>query len=123
MEHYAGLDVSLELTSVCIVDAQGGIVCEAKVASEPEALIGFLRARALPIARVGLEAGPLSQWLHAGLIAAGFETVLLERRDVKAALSAMTVKTDRRDARGIAQPLRLGWYGPLHAKSLPSILC
>jgi len=117
VEHYAGLDVSLELTSVCIVDAQGGIVCEAKVASEPEALIGFLRARALPIARVGLEAGPLSQWLHAGLIAAGFETVLLETRHVKAALSAMTVKTDRRDARGIAHLLRLGWYRAVHAKS------
>jgi transposase len=117
VEHYAGLDVSLELTSVCIVDERGGIVSEAKVASEPEAPIGFLRTRKLPIARVGLEAGPLSQWLHAGPIAAGFETVLLETRHVKAALSAMTVKTDRRDARGIAQLLRLGWYRPVHAKS------
>ena len=115
MEHYAGLDVSLELTSVCIVDVQGEIVCEAKVASEPEALIGLLRT--LPITRVGLEAGPLSQWLHTGLVRAGFETVLLETRHVKAALSAMTVKTDRRDARGIAQLLRLGWYRPVHAKS------
>ena len=117
MEHYAGLDVSLELTSVCLVDGQGQVVREAKVASEPEALIGFLREQDLEIARVGLEAGPLSQWLHAGLIAAGFETVLLETRHVKAALSAMTVKTDRRDARGIAQLLRLGWYRPVHAKS------
>ncbi len=117
MEHYAGLDVSLELTSVCLVDQQGQVVREAKVASEPEALIGFLRAQDLKIARVGLEAGPLSQWLHAGLVAAGFETVLLETRHVKAALSAMTVKTDRRDARGIAQLLRLGWYRPVHAKS------
>lgn len=118
MEHYAGLDVSLELTSVCVVDAQGQVVSEAKVASEPEALIGFLCAQELEIGRVGLEAGPLSQWLHAGLIAAGFEAVLLETRHVKAALSAMTVKTDRRDARGIAQLLRLGWYRPVHAKSV-----
>ena len=117
MEHYAGLDVSLELTSVCIVDAGGEIVCEAKVASEPEALIGFLAARELPIVRVGLEAGPLSQWLHSGLARAGFDAVLLETRHVKAALSAMTVKTDRRDARGIAQLLRLGWYRSVHAKS------
>jgi transposase len=117
VEHYAGFDVSLELTSVCIVDARGGIVCEAKVASEPEALIGFLRGRELEVRRVGLEAGPLSQWLHAGLVAAGFDAVLLETRHVKAALSAMTVKTDRRDARGIAQLLRLGWYRPVHAKS------
>jgi transposase len=109
--------VSLELTSVCLVDQQGQVVREAKVASEPEALIGFLRAQDLKIARVGLEAGPLSQWLHAGLVAAGYETVLLETRHVKAALSAMTVKTDRRDARGIAQLLRLGWYRPVHAKS------
>jgi transposase len=117
VEHYAGLDVSLELTSVCLVDSQGHVVREAKVASEPEALIRFLREQDLEIARVGLEAGPLSQWLHAGLIAAGYDTVLLETRHVKAALSAMTVKTDRRDARGIAQLLRLGWYRPVHAKS------
>jgi transposase len=117
VEHYAGLDVSLELTSVCIVDARGGTVCETKVASEPEALIRFLQTQDLEIVRVGLEAGPLSQWLHAGLTAAGFDPVLLETRHVKAALSAMTVKTDRRDARGIAQLLRLGWYRPVHAKS------
>ena len=117
MEHYAGLDVSLELTSVCLVDAQGQVVREAKVASEPEALIRFLAQQDLEVARVGLEAGPLSQWLHAGLVAAGYEAVLLETRHVKAALSAMTVKTDRRDARSIAQLLRLGWYRPVHAKS------
>ena len=117
MEHYAGLDVSLELTSVCIVDARGGIVCEAKVASEPEALIRFLQVQQYEIGRIGLEAGPLSQWLHAGLVGAGFETVLLETRHVRAALSAMTVKTDRHDARGIAQLLRLGWFRAVHAKS------
>jgi transposase len=117
VEHYAGLDVSLELTSVCVVDAQGQVVREAKVASEPEALIDFLRGQQLAIGKLGLEAGPLSQWLHAALVDAGFETVLLETRHVKAALSAMTVKTDRRDARGIAQLLRLGWYRSVHAKS------
>lgn len=118
MEYYAGLDVSLEQTSVCVVDAQGQVVREAKVASEPEALVRFLRTQDLEVARVGLEAGPLSQWLHAGLVASGYEAVLLETRHVKAALSAMTVKTDRRDARGIAQLLRLGWYRPVHAKSV-----
>lgn len=118
MEHYAGLDVSLELTSVCIVDAQGGIVRETKVASEPEVLVHYLQTQGLEIGSVGLEAGPLSQWLHAGLVGAGFEAVLLETRHVKAALSAMTVKTDRRDARGIAQLLRLGWYRSVHAKSV-----
>src|SRR6201985_2570267 len=117
MEHYAGIDVSLELSSVCVVDAQGKIVKEAKVASEPEAVVAFFEAPGFAVKRIGLEAGPLSQWLHAGLSEAGFETVLLETRHVKAALSAMVVKTDRKDARGIAQLLRMGWYRPVHRKS------
>src|SRR6476659_4549305 len=120
MEHYAGIDVSLELSSVCVVDAQGKIVKEAKVASEPEAVVAFFEALGFAVKRIGLEAGPLSQWLHAGLKEAGFETVLLETRHVKAALSAMTVKTDRKDARGIAQLLRMGWFQQVHAKSMAS---
>ena len=120
MEHYAGIDVSLELSSVCIVDAKGVIVREVKVASDPDVLVAFLRGLGLSIERIGLEAGPLSQWLHAGMVQAGFEAVLLETRHVKAALSAMTVKTDRKDARGIAQLLRMGWYRPVHCKSAGS---
>jgi transposase len=120
MEHYAGIDVSLELSSVCVVDAQGKIVKEAKVASEPEALVLFFEALGFSVKQMGLEAGPLSQWLHAGLKQAGFETVLLETRHVKAALSAMTVKTDRKDARGLAQLIRMGWFRPVHAKSMGS---
>jgi transposase len=120
MDHYVGIDVSLELSSVCILDAAGQIVKEAKVASEPEALTTFLTRLGLPLTRIGLEAGPLSQWLHAALVKAGFETVLLETRHVKAALSAMIVKTDRRDARGIAQLLRMGWFRPVHGKSAPA---
>ena len=120
MDHYVGIDVSLELSSLCVLDATGRIVREAKVASEPEALIRFLTGLALPLARIGLEAGPLSQWLHAALVEAGFVAVLLETRHVKAALSAMIVKTDRRDARGIAQLLRMGWFRSVHCKSPPA---
>jgi transposase len=120
VEHFAGIDVSLERSSVCVVDATGRIVREAKVPSEPEALVDFLGRLGLPLTRVGLEAGPLSQWLHAGLTGAGYEAVLLETRHVKAALSAMIVKTDRKDARGIAQLLRMGWYRPVHRKSPPA---
>ena len=120
MEHFAGIDVSLEQSSVCVVDGSGRIVREAKVASEPAALVRFCAELALPLTRLGLEAGPLSQWLHAGLTAAGFEVVLLETRHVKAALSAMVVKTDRKDARGIAQLLRMGWFRPVHCKSPPA---
>jgi transposase len=120
LDHYVGIDVSLKLSSVCVVDATGRVVRETKLASEPEALVGFLRQLGLTIAAVGLEAGPLSQWLYDGLRAAGYEAVLLETRHVKAALSAMVIKTDRRDARGIAQLLRMGWFRPVHRKSPPS---
>jgi transposase len=120
MDHYAGIDVSLERSSVCVVDAAGRIVREARVPSEPEALAQFFEQLGAPVTRIGLEAGPLSQWLHAGLTAAGFEVVLLETRRVKAALSALVVKTDRKDARGIAQLLRMGWFRPVHCKSPPA---
>ena len=120
MEYYAGIDVSLKESSICVVDASGKIMRETKVASEPETLVAFFRRLGLPMTRIGLEAGPLSQWLHAGLTQAGFDVVLLETRQVKAALSAMVVKTDRKDARGIAQLLRMGWFRPVHCKSLPA---
>jgi transposase len=118
MEYFAGIDVSLEESSVCLVDAGGEIVREVKVASEPVALVRFFHEVGLVVNRIGLEAGPLSQWLHDGLRQAGFAVVLLETRHVKAALSAMVVKTDRKDARGIAQLLRMGWFQPVHAKSV-----
>src|SRR5215510_12581491 len=120
VEHHAGIDVSLELSSVCVVDARGKILREAKVASEPDVLVSFFKGPGLPVKLIGLEAGPLSQWLHAGLMRAGLEAVLLETRHVKAALSAMTVKTDRKDARGLAQLIRMGWFRPVHAKSIRS---
>lgn len=117
MEYYAGIDVSLKESSVCVVDANGKLVRETKVASEPEALCNLIAGLGFSVSRIGMEAGPLSQWLRDGFADAGFEVVLLETRHVKAALSAMTVKTDRKDARGIAQLLRMGWYRPVHAKS------
>ena len=120
MDYYAGIDVSLELSSVCIVDKDGKIIREMKVESEPAALAALFDSLDLQLTRIGLEAGPLSQWLHAGLLAAGYDVVLLETRHVKAALSAMTVKTDRKDARGIAQLLRMGWYRPVHSKAAPA---
>ncbi len=118
MEHYAGIDVSLELSSVCVVDATGQVVREAKLASEPEALIAWLRGLGVELARVGLEAGPLSQWLYAAMRDAGLPVELLETRHVRDAFKAMPVKTDRKDARGIAQLLRLGWFRPVHCKSV-----
>jgi transposase len=120
MEQYAGIDVSLESASVCVVDASGGIIREAKVASEPETLIAWFRGLGTELARIGLEAGPLSQWLYAGMREAGFTVELLETRHVRDAFKAMPVKSDRNDARGIAQLMRLGWFRSVHCKSLPA---
>ena len=103
VDHFAAIDVSLEQSSVCVVDDTGKIVREAKVASEPEALAAWFAGSGLKFTRIGLEAGPLSQWLHAGLTAAGLPVILIETRHLKAALGAMKVKTDRNDARGMAQ--------------------
>jgi transposase len=99
------------------VDAAGAIVREIRAPSEPEALAAALRGTGLPFARVGLEAGPLSQWLHAGLAAAGLPVLLLETRRLRAATRSMPVKTDRGDARAIAQVVRAGWFRVVHVKS------
>ena len=118
MNHYAGIDVSLECSSVCVVDANGKIWREARVASEPEALIAWFHSLGFGLERIGLEAGPLSQWLFAGMKAAGLAVELLETRHVRKAFEAMPVKSDRNDARGIAQLMRLGWFRPVHCKSM-----
>ncbi len=109
MEHYAGIDVSLECSSVCVVEATGKIVREGKIPSEPEALIAWFRSLGFATERIGLEAGPLSQWLYAAMKQAGLAVELLETRHVRDAFKAMPVKSDRNDARGIAQLMRLGW--------------
>lgn len=120
MDYYAGIDVSLEQSSVCVVDAAGKIIREAKVASEPEALIDWFSSLGFGLARIGLEAGPLSQWLFAAMKEAGLAVELLETRHVRNAFKTMPVKTDRKDARGIAELIRLGWFRPVHCKSMPA---
>ena len=118
MDHYAGIDVSLEQSSVCVVDGSGKIIREAKVASEPKALIDWFAALGFGLVRIGLEAGPLSQWLFAAMKKAGLPVELLETRHVRNAFKTMPVKTDRKDARGIAELMRLGWFRPVHCKSM-----
>ena len=118
MTYYAGIDVSLEYSSVCVVDGAGKIMREQKIASEPEALIAWFRGLGFELERIGLEAGPLSQWLYAAMRAAGLPVELLETRHVRDAFRAMPVKNDRNDARGIAQLMRLGWFRPVHCKSM-----
>jgi transposase len=96
MEQYAGIDVSLEFSSVCVVDAAGKIIREARVVSEPSSLIAWFAALGMDVARIGLEAGPLSQWLYAEMKTAGLAVELLETRHVRDAFKAMPVKTDRK---------------------------
>jgi transposase len=118
MNYYAGIDVSLKCSSIAVVNANGEIVREAKVATDPMVVIEWFRSYGLQMERIGLEAGPFSQWLYAGMKEAGLAVELLETRHVRNAFKTMAVKTDRKDARGIAELVRVGWYRPVHCKSM-----
>jgi transposase len=120
MDYFAGLDVSVKDTSVCIVDDAGKIIREVKVASEPDALLTVLTSPRYYFKRIGLEAGPLSQWLFSALAEAGLPVICVETRHMRAVLKARINKTDRNDARGIAQMIRVGLYRPVHVKTLRS---
>jgi transposase len=117
MKYFAGLDVSLEETAICVVDESGRIMKERRAASEPEALSEALREIALPLERIGLEACSLTAWLHDGLRAEGLPTICIETRQANAAMKTMPNKTDRNDARALAQIMRTGWYRQVHVKS------
>jgi len=120
MDHFAGMDVSVKETSVCIVDDAGKIVREVKIASEPEVLRAVLGNPAYHFKRIGLEAGPLSQWLYSALADAGLPVICVETRHMRAVLKAQINKTDRNDARGMAQMMRAGLYRAVHVKTLRS---
>jgi transposase len=117
MKYFAGLDVSLDETAVCIVDEDGVVVRESKVASEPDDVHAWITAAGVTLTRLGLEAGPLSPWLHAGLRAAGLPAICIETRRMKGATAAMAIKTDRNDARAIAHAMRTGWFTAVHVKT------
>ena len=117
MEYYAGLDVSLRSCALCIVDTKGKVLLERELFCEVDDIAACFSQFPHPIERVGFEAGTMSQHLYFGLQNAGFDVVCMEARQVNAALSAMRNKTDKNDARGIAQVLRTGWFSPVHMKS------
>jgi len=117
MEYFAGIDVSLRSCALCIVDGKGNVLLERELPCEVSDIAECLRAFPYPIERVGFEAGTMSQHLFFGLTKVGFDVVCMEARQVNAALSAMRNKTDKNDARGIAQVLRTGWFSPVHMKS------
>lgn len=118
MECYIGLDVSLKETSICVVDCDGGIICEGMVLSEPEAIAAFVKLRALHATRIGLETGPTSTWLWHALRALGLPVICIDARHAKAALSMQINKSDRNDAAGLARIMQTGWYKEVHVKSV-----
>jgi transposase len=120
MKHYVGLDVSVKETSVCILDETGKVCREMKVPSDPQDIVQVLKDPAWQIERIGLEAGPLSQWLFNGLAEAGLPVVCIETRHTKAFLKAQVNKSDRNDARGIAQMMRVNLFRPVHVKAVAS---
>lgn len=117
MKYFAGLDVSLEETAICIVDETGVIVREVRAASEPDTLTEALRGLGLALERIGLEACSLTAWLHEGLTQAGLPAICIETRQANAAMKTMPNKTDRNDARALAQIMRTGWFRQVHVKS------
>jgi transposase len=117
MKYFAGLDVSLEETAICVVDETGCIVKELRAASEPEALIMALQKTGLTSERIGMEACSLTAWLHEGLAEAGLPAICIETRQANAAMKTMPNKTDRKDARALAQIMRTGWFRQVHVKS------
>lgn len=116
MPHYVGLDVSLEHAAVCVMDENGAVKIEKLVSSEPEVIADCLKG--FPdIARLGLEAGSLAPWLYDGLARKGLPVFCIETRQMKAFAKASPVKTDKRDARLIAQAMRTGLFKATHVKT------
>jgi transposase len=120
MEHYVGLDISLKLTAICIVDRTGKIQREGVVPSDPEAIAAFIEAHSLDVARVGLEAGATSTWLWTELNKLGLPVICIDARHAKAALKMQINKSDRNDAVGIARIMQCGWYKEVRVKDLDS---
>src|ERR1700754_1722387 len=120
MEHYVALDVSLREISVCVIDGKGAVIFEGKTTADPASLAQLIRAKAPQVVRIGMETGATSPWLYHALIAAGLPVVCMDARQAHAALSLRPKKSDRSDARGLAEMLRMGWYRAVHAKSVTS---
>jgi transposase len=117
MEYFAGLDVSMDETAICVVTDGGEVVLQASVATDPAMIAAVLESYAGRIRRVGHEAGSLSPWLHPELVALGVSAVCLETRHVRTAMGAQRNKTDAADALGIAHLMRTGWFRQAHVKT------
>lgn len=116
--HYVGLDVSLETTSICVIDQNGATVWRGKCGTEPKPICETVRKHAPGLVRVGLETGQLSNWLTLELRKQDLPIVCLDARHAKAALSLQVNKTDANDAHGLAQVVRTGWFREVAIKSM-----
>ena len=119
-DHFIGLDVSARSVNLCAVNGDGKVVHEAKLSSNPDDIVRHILALPFSVVRIGLEAGMLSQHIYSGLVEADLAAVCVETRHMKAALAAQLNKTDRHDARGIAQMMRVGLFKPVHVKTATS---
>lgn len=117
MPYYVGLDASKKTTSVCVVEADGAIVREGVVETEPKAIIGFLRGEGRRYARVGMEAWTIAPWLYTGLAKARLPVYCIEVHHAHGILKTRRNKSDRNDARGIAEMMRVGAFHQVHVKS------
>ena len=117
MKHYVGLDVSQKETSVCVVDQDGRVLFEGKVASSPGALAALIRAKASRAERIGLETGAMASWLWHELRRVDLPVVCVDARHAHAVLSARMNKSDKNDARGLAELVRTGWHREVAVKS------
>ena len=120
MEHYVGLDVSLKLTAVCIVDRTGAIECETMVPSDPVVIAEFINANAINVVRIGFESGATSTWLWTELNKMGLPVICIDARHAKAALKMQINKNDRNDAARIARIMQTGRYREVRVQALDS---
>lgn len=122
MKYYAGLDVSMKETFICIVDENGRIAYESREASDVKLIAKHLKSTGFYLTKVGLESGSLSHWLTTGLRSQGVEAVCIDARKMEAILSVQINKTDKNDARGIADALRCNYYKVVEMKSWDSVV-
>ncbi len=120
MEHFVGLDVSLKLTAICIVDQAGSVIREGVVDSAPETIAEFVTSNAPSVVRIGLEAGPTATWLWTELKQLGLPVICIDARHAKAVLKMQINKSDRNDAAGIARIMQTGWFKQVRVKDLES---
>jgi transposase len=121
MKHYIGLDVAMKRTFICIIDESGKIIHEGSENTDPTLLADYLQKIGLEVALVGFESGSLSHYLLNGFKERALPAICIDARKMSAILSLKINKTDKNDARGIAEALRSGMFTRVHHKDQESV--